>query len=94
MDWEQKTLLNELTQGKELTSLLRKHLHPTSSPETRQVLVEKILCSYEKALSMLSWSDFVFETKLTGSTLESPGSIANSSPGSEGSDKKNVFKKR
>ncbi|XWS76897.1 hypothetical protein CRYUN_Cryun01aG0217400 [Craigia yunnanensis] len=94
MDWEQKTLLNEITQGKELTSLLRKHLNPSSSPETRQVLVEKILCSYEKALSMLNWSGFVFETKLTGSTLESPGSIANSSPGSEGSDKKDVSKKR
>ncbi|XWS32062.1 hypothetical protein CRYUN_Cryun23aG0128800 [Craigia yunnanensis] len=94
MDCEQKTLLNELTQGKELTNLLRKHLHPSSSPKTRQLLVERILCSYEKALSMLYWSGFLVETKPTGSTLESPGSIANSSPGSEGSDKKNVFKKR
>ncbi|XWS46196.1 hypothetical protein CRYUN_Cryun14cG0044000 [Craigia yunnanensis] len=94
MDWEQKTLLNELTQGKELTNMLRKHLHPSSSPETRQILLEKILCSYEKALSLLNWNDIVVETKLTGSTLESPGSIANSSPGSEGSDKKDVFKKR
>ena len=92
MDWEKNTLLNELTQGKELTNKLRKHLHPSSSPETRQDLLEKILCSYEKALSMLNWNGFVVETKR--STLESPGSIANSSPGSEGSDKKNVFKKR
>ncbi|XVE77261.1 hypothetical protein DITRI_Ditri13aG0048000 [Diplodiscus trichospermus] len=81
MDWEQKTLLNELTQGKEFTNMLRKHLHPSSSPETRQDLLKKILSSYEKALSMLS-------------TLESPGSIANSGPLSEGSDKKDVFKKR
>ncbi|XP_022770554.1 probable WRKY transcription factor 46 [Durio zibethinus] len=95
MDWEQRTLLNELTQGKELTNLLRKHLHPSSSPETCQVLLEKILRSYEKALSMLNWRGFAFETKPTGSTLESPaGSIANSSPGREGSDKKDVFKKR
>ncbi|EOX95753.1 hypothetical protein QUC31_005197 [Theobroma cacao] len=94
MDWEQKTLLNELTQGKQLTNLLRQHLHPSSSPETRQDLLEKILCSYEKALSMLNWSGFVVETKPTSSTLESPASIANSSLGSEGSDKKDVSKKR
>ncbi|XVF22404.1 hypothetical protein REPUB_Repub12eG0169500 [Reevesia pubescens] len=94
MNWEQNTLLNELTQGKELTHRLMKHLHPSASPETRQGLLEKILCSYEKALSMLNWSGFVVETKPTVSTLESPGSIANSSPGSEGSDKKDVFKKR
>ncbi|XP_022757520.1 probable WRKY transcription factor 46 [Durio zibethinus] len=94
MDCGQNTLLNELTQGKELTNLLRMHLHSSSSPETRQALLEKILCSYEKALSMLNWNGFVVETKPTGSTLESPGSIANSSPGSEGSDKKDVFKKR
>ncbi|XVF33193.1 hypothetical protein REPUB_Repub17cG0147500 [Reevesia pubescens] len=91
MDLEQKTLLNELMQGRELTHLLRKHLHPSSSPETRQVLLEEILCSYEKALSMLNWGGFVVETKPMVSTLESPGSI---SPGSEVSDKKDVFKKR
>ncbi|OMO64319.1 DNA-binding WRKY [Corchorus capsularis] len=96
MDWEQKTLLNELTQGRELTNLLRKHLHPSSSPQTRQALLEKILFSYEKALSMLNCTGFVVETKPTGSTLESPASVIanNSSPRSEGSDKKDVIKKR
>ncbi|OMP08603.1 DNA-binding WRKY [Corchorus olitorius] len=96
MDWEQKTLLNELTQGRELTNLLRKHLHPSSSPHTRQALLEKILFSYEKALSMLNCNGFVVEAKPTGNTLESPASVIanNSSPRSEGSDKKDVFKKR
>ncbi|XVE73737.1 hypothetical protein DITRI_Ditri11bG0142500 [Diplodiscus trichospermus] len=94
MDWDQKSLLNELTMGKELTNLLRMHLHPSSSSQTRQVLLEKILCSYEKALSVLNCSGYLVETKPTGSMTESPGSIANDSPGSEGSHKKEVFKKR
>ncbi|XVF80210.1 hypothetical protein PTKIN_Ptkin15bG0052900 [Pterospermum kingtungense] len=94
MDWEQQSLLNELIQGKELTNMLLKHLHPFSSPETRQVLLDKILCSYEKALSMLNCSGSVVKAKPSGSTLESPDSIANSSPRSEGSDKKDVSKKR
>ncbi|GMJ00946.1 WRKY DNA-binding protein 46, WRKY DNA-BINDING PROTEIN 46 [Hibiscus trionum] len=85
MDWEQSTLLKELTQGMELTNLLRKHLHPSSPPETRQVLLDKILCSYEKALSMLNWSEFMVETKPKISTLGSPASIACSS---------HTFKKR
>lgn len=86
MDWEQNTLLNELTQGRDLTNMLRKHLHPSSSPETRQVLLDKILCSYDKALSMLNWSGFMAETKPRVSTLGSPESDA--------SDKKDMFKKR
>ncbi|XP_039031563.1 probable WRKY transcription factor 46 [Hibiscus syriacus] len=53
MDWERSTLLKEQTQGRELTNLLRNHLHPSSPPKTRQVLLDKILFSYDKALSML-----------------------------------------
>ncbi|KAE8660501.1 hypothetical protein F3Y22_tig00116951pilonHSYRG00285 [Hibiscus syriacus] len=94
MDWEQNMLLNELTQGRELTNLLRKHLHPFSSPETRQVLVEKILSSYEKALSVLNWSGFMVETQPKVSIVGSPASIAYSSHGSYASDEKHSFKKR
>lgn len=86
MDWEQSTLLNELTQGRDFTNMLRKHLHPSSSPETRQVLLDKILCSYDKALSLLNCSGYMVETKPRVSTLGSPESDA--------SDKKDMFKKR
>ncbi|KAA3458798.1 putative WRKY transcription factor 46 [Gossypium australe] len=86
MDWEQNTLLNELTQGRDFTNMLRKHLHPSSSPETRQVLLDKILCSYDKALSLLNCSGFMVDTKPRVSTLGSPESDA--------SDKKDMFKKR
>ncbi|CAN1157211.1 Probable WRKY transcription factor 41 [Linum perenne] len=55
MEWEQRRLINELTQGKSLAEQLRKHLNPSSSsPEIRRFLADKILCSYQKALSLLN----------------------------------------
>ncbi|KAJ4831819.1 hypothetical protein Tsubulata_040610 [Turnera subulata] len=104
MESEQTTLINELTQGKELTEQLRNHLNPSSPIETRQFLIGKILSSYEKALSILSWVDSVQGPKPTTNiitTLESPHSFANSSPRSEVFDQdlkdqspKDVLKKR
>ncbi|KAE8726742.1 putative NAD(P)-binding Rossmann-fold superfamily protein [Hibiscus syriacus] len=91
MDWEQKTLLNELKEGREVTNQLMKHLHPSSSNQTRQLLLDKILCSYDKALSILSWNGFVVETKPTLTAFESSPAIDHSS---EVSDKKHVLKKR
>ena len=55
-DWEQKSLINELTQGMELAKQLQIHLNvASSSHETRELLVHKILNSYDKALSMLKF---------------------------------------
>ncbi|KAK8488362.1 hypothetical protein V6N13_028073 [Hibiscus sabdariffa] len=86
-------LLNELTQGRELTNLLRKHLHPSSrpEPETRQVLLDKILCSYDKALSMLNCSG---STSISMVETNPKVSTVQDSPGSHASDKKYMFKKR
>ncbi|KAH7578036.1 hypothetical protein ACOSP7_000855 [Xanthoceras sorbifolium] len=99
MDREQMVLINELTQGKELAKQLRKHLNPSSSKETREFLLQKILGSYEKALSMLNCgaSSMVHEPNLNITILETPSSFANGSPRSEDSDldcKDHVFKKR
>ncbi|GLU00792.1 hypothetical protein SLE2022_181360 [Rubroshorea leprosula] len=85
MDWEQGSLLNELTQGKDLATELQIHLNPPSSTETRLFLVEKILCSYEKALSMLNSGAF-------SGMLEAQPSAANSTLDS--SDLKDISKKR
>lgn len=86
------SLINELTQGREMANQLRNHLTPSSSRETREDLVEKILSSYEKAISMLEWAGFVGE---------SPPSLANTGSKTEGSDQdfkdpagKNLHKKR
>ncbi|XP_062091437.1 probable WRKY transcription factor 46 [Humulus lupulus] len=91
-DFEQKFLINELMEGKELAKQLMGYLQPSSSHETRDVLVEKILSSYEKALSVLNWDG---ETKPQES---SPCSFGNNSPKSviidQDSNHRDVFKKR
>ncbi|KAK9275473.1 hypothetical protein L1049_022740 [Liquidambar formosana] len=56
---ELKTLINELTHGMESAKRLKVHLSSTSSMETRELLVQKILSSYEKALLILNWSGSV-----------------------------------
>ncbi|EEF50577.1 probable WRKY transcription factor 53 [Ricinus communis] len=104
MEREQKILVNELTQGKELAEQLRNHLNNISSFEMRQGLVEQILSSYEKALSMLNWDASAIETKPIITTLESPHSNyakRSPSPRSEVSDQDckdqchgGVYKKR
>jgi hypothetical protein len=86
-DWEQKNLINELAQGRELARQLQIHLNlPSSSPETREFLVEKILSSYEKALSMLSLSTSSVPGGAILRMSESPPSLAGS-PRSEDSDR-------
>jgi len=91
-DWEQKNLVEELTLGMELAKQLQIHLNvPSSSRETREVLVQKILTSYEKALSMLNFgTSLVGELHPVGGITirnsESPPSHSGS-PRSEDSDR-------
>ncbi|OAY48413.1 probable WRKY transcription factor 30 [Manihot esculenta] len=90
-DWEQtKNLVNELTLGRELARQLQIHLNvPSSSRETREVLVQKILASFEKSLSVLNLSSSIRETNPTGFAIgmsESPPSLSGS-PRSEDSDR-------
>lgn len=98
MDLEQKTLISELIQGRELANRLMDQLQLSSSQENRDLLVAKILSSYEKALSLLNQgANFVGETKpITTGLSESPRSFG--SPTSEicdhDSNHKNVSKKR
>ncbi|PPD69527.1 hypothetical protein GOBAR_DD33590 [Gossypium barbadense] len=54
-EWEQKSLINELTQGREPRQLqVYLNVPPSSSHETQELLVQKIQALYEKALSMLN----------------------------------------
>ncbi|CAK7324106.1 unnamed protein product [Dovyalis caffra] len=90
-DWEQKSLVNELTLGMETAKKLQGHLNlPSSSRETGEILVRKILTSYEKALSMLNSSGSVGELHPVGGVAiansESPPSLSGS-PRSEDSDR-------
>ncbi|PSS09366.1 WRKY transcription factor [Actinidia chinensis var. chinensis] len=56
LNWEQSTLINELIQGMELAKQLRAHMNSTSSAGSREVLIQRILSSYEKALLILKWN--------------------------------------
>lgn len=94
MDLEQNTLINELKQGKDLANQLKNHLDKTS-PQTCEFLLEKILSSYEKSLSMLNWSALV-EQQLPLDSLA--GTITpkceNFEHDSKNKCRKNVLKKR
>lgn len=97
-DWEQKiNLVNELTEGMELAKQLQMHLNVTttatsssssSSNETRELLVLRILNSYDKALSMLKWNGSLGDHQQTIGRSESPRSLSGS-PHSEDSDLEN-----
>ncbi|XP_015085671.1 probable WRKY transcription factor 53 [Solanum pennellii] len=66
-NWEYKTLINELTQGIEHTKQLREHFHSTASTfENQELLLQKILSSYEQSLLILNWG---------GSTVQSPPAL-------------------
>ncbi|XP_061337850.1 probable WRKY transcription factor 41 isoform X2 [Gastrolobium bilobum] len=82
--WEQNTLINELVQGMEVARKLKADLRTPYSVDTRDMMVQRILSSYEKALLILRWN--VSTSELQGmsqatSTLlpESPISV-NGSP--------------
>ncbi|CAN6569567.1 unnamed protein product [Malus baccata var. baccata] len=93
--WEQKSLVNELAQGRDLARQLQIHLNvPSSSYGTRELLVQKIILSYEKALSMLNSSSSASggeQQQPTGHVairmVESPPHSLNESPRSEDSDR-------
>nr|URH10289.1 WRKY26 [Phoebe bournei] len=84
-DWEKKLVMNELMQAHELTKQLRNHLSPSSPGE---LLTQKILSSFNKALSMLKSSGSEGEPQLTGpaSGTDSPHSVSES-PRSENSNR-------
>lgn len=86
MEEDQLSLVEELTQGKELARQLCNHILSSSSRKRNEFLIEKILCSYEKALKMLNWEENVNEA------------VANGSPRSEVLDQehkqRDVYKKR
>ncbi|KAM7472288.1 hypothetical protein LguiA_010471 [Lonicera macranthoides] len=94
MDLEQTTLINELKQGRELANQLKNHLD-TTSPQTCEFLLEKILSSYEKSLSMLNWSALMKQQLPVDSLADA---ISPKSETFEHDSKykchKNVFKKR
>ncbi|CAK9168007.1 unnamed protein product, partial [Ilex paraguariensis] len=99
-NWEHQTLINELTQGRQLAIQLKNQLDKTKSPESSEFLVGKLLSSYDKALSHLNLSASMGETFPVIGMLESRHFTAGS-PRSEDSNRyskdqshRSVLKKR
>lgn len=57
LSWEQNTLINELIQGMEVARKLKADLKLPYSVDTRDLLLQRILSSYEKALLILRCSN-------------------------------------
>nr|QLM00675.1 WRKY transcription factor [Ocimum tenuiflorum] len=76
--WEYNTLIKELVQGMEKAKQLQFHLYSTSPSRAQDMLLQRILSSYEKALSILNWKAPVEQPRATGpvsGTLESSISV-------------------
>lgn len=65
MEREYKTLIDELEQGMEKAKQLHFHLCSTSPSRAQDMLMQRILSSYEKALLILNW-------KGTGAVEQTP----------------------
>ncbi|KAJ7952126.1 WRKY transcription factor [Quillaja saponaria] len=68
--WEQKTLISELIQGMELAKKFKVDLQTSSSAETKDFMLQKILSSYEKALMILRWNGSMGQSQ---AARETPG---------------------
>lgn len=67
--WDKETLITELTQGKEFVN----QFDPLASPEECDLLLEKILSSLDKSLSILNWKVFnVTKDPFSSSTSSIP----------------------
>ncbi|KAL8141589.1 hypothetical protein V2J09_014621 [Rumex salicifolius] len=82
--FEQSSLINELSQGMELARQLKDQMGLDHSAETKEILLQQIVSSYDKALSMLGCGvtppQQPHHLSLVQSPLmpSSPGSIVNS----------------
>lgn len=96
---ENSVIINELTQGRELAAQLKGQLDSLTSPELCEPLLEKILSSYEKALTLLNFKLFFgMDSPLpllgnnNNSNVISP--ISEVSDGDSSKEQCQVFKKR
>ncbi|XP_052191927.1 probable WRKY transcription factor 46 [Diospyros lotus] len=85
----EKTLINELTRGMELTEQLKTQFDTFASPESCELLIRKIISSYDKALSVLNLGDSVDQV-LAGRSQ----STEDSEPSLKDQYCSNVYKKR
>ncbi|CAL0331002.1 unnamed protein product [Lupinus luteus] len=75
LSWEQNTLINELIQGMEVAKKLKEDLKTPYLVGTRDMLVQRILSSYEKALLILNASAPKSQTMSPATATSLPDSL-------------------
>ncbi|GFP86711.1 probable WRKY transcription factor 41 [Phtheirospermum japonicum] len=55
LTWEYKKLVDELTQGMDKAMQLRVHLYSTSPSEAHDLLLQRIISTFQNALLILNW---------------------------------------
>ncbi|KAL0393659.1 UNVERIFIED_CONTAM: putative WRKY transcription factor 53 [Sesamum latifolium] len=79
LTWENKALINELTQGLEKAKQLRIHLCSTCPCEAQDLLLRRIISTFEKALMILKWGGSVGQAQECAA-LPAAGSVLKSQP--------------
>lgn len=87
LTWEHETLINELTQGMEKARQLQFHLCTTSPSKEHDLLLQKILSSYEKALWILRSNGTAGQVQVQGQALTPTSIVTASSISVDGSPK-------
>ncbi|KAK6137305.1 hypothetical protein DH2020_028958 [Rehmannia glutinosa] len=87
--WEYKKLIDELTQGMEKAMELRLHLYSTSPSEAQDLLLQKILSTFENALFILKRGGTIGQARTGAPTPAAPESSVSvdGSPKSEDMNK-------
>ncbi|KAL0463972.1 UNVERIFIED_CONTAM: hypothetical protein Slati_0284800, partial [Sesamum latifolium] len=88
LTWENKALINELTQGLEKAKQLRIHLCSTCPCEAQDLLLRRIISTFEKALMILKWGGSVGQAQECAA-LPAAGECSVSVDGSPRSDDMN-----
>lgn len=73
LTWDYYSLINELTQGMEHTKQLRTYLSSVASTSAAipELLLQKILSSYEQSLIILKWSGSTVQSLPAAGAIES-----------------------
>ncbi|KAL2468894.1 putative WRKY transcription factor 41 [Forsythia ovata] len=87
--WDREIVISELTQGRDLATELKNQLQPAKSRKACGLLLEKILSSYDNALSVLNCMAF-----LGGEPSPINGLLTSASPTSSEASLDHVSKKR
>lgn len=89
--WELKVLTDELAQGMEKAMQLRLHLCSTSPSEAEDLILQRIISTFEKALRILKWSGHAGVGQMGASPTTAPESSITADGSSRSDDMNKSF---